>query len=91
MKLKGGSLTILEIKNFLESSYNPSPPKELLGYTLDDSLSSLYGKVYVNESLKKVVIAHRGTVVNSDWTNNAVYATSSSAYKLTPRFKNRAW
>ena len=38
---------------------------------------------------KKVVLAHRGTGsenMGSDWANNLIYA-SSSAYKLTPRFK----
>jgi len=87
MKLKGGSLTVNEIKQLLEASYNPEAPKELLGYTLDAKLSNLYGKVYFNNGIKKVVIAHRGTVENSDWANNATYIASSSAYKLTPRFK----
>ena len=57
---------------------------------LDEMLSNLYGKVYVNESLKKVVLAFRGTgMVNlgTDWLNNIVLALESNAYKLTPRFK----
>ena len=37
MKLKGGPLKLKEIKAFLEASYNQDAPKELLGYTLDDS------------------------------------------------------
>jgi hypothetical protein len=85
--LKGGSLRVTELKLFLEASYNPDAPKQLLGYTLDEKLSNLYGKVYFNNDLKKVVVAFRGTVENSDWANNAIYATNSSAYKLTPRFK----
>jgi hypothetical protein len=85
--LKGGSLRVNELKIFLEASYNPDAPKQLLGYTLDEKLSNLYGKVYFNNDLKKVVVAFRGTVENSDWANNAIYATNSSAYKLTPRFK----
>ena len=51
--LKGGSLSVKEIKSFLEASYNPDAPKLLLGYTLDDKLSNLYGKVYYNNSIKK--------------------------------------
>ena len=89
-KIKGGSLKVREIKSFLESSYNPDAPKELLGYVLDEKLSNLYGKVYVNSGLKKVVIAYRGTGsenYGSDWANNAVFTANSSAYKLTPRFK----
>ena len=52
-------------------------------------LSNLYGKVYVDNNKKKVVIAFRGTGqenMGTDWLNNLVYA-SSNTYKLTPRFK----
>jgi hypothetical protein len=87
MKLKGGSLKVKEIKAFLEASYEEDPPKEIFGYQLDEQLSFLYGKVYVNHKLKKVVVVHRGTVENIDWANNALYALSSEAYILTPRYK----
>ena len=39
MKLKGGSLKVKEIKSFLEASYEEDPPKEILGYELDEKLS----------------------------------------------------
>ncbi len=39
MKLKGGSLKVKEIKAFLEASYEKDPPKEILGYELDEKLS----------------------------------------------------
>ena len=87
MKLKGGSLKVKEIKAFLEASYEEDPPKEIFGYELDEELSFLYGKVYVNDKSKKVVVAHRGTVEAIDWANNAVYALDSNAYKLTPRYQ----
>jgi len=87
MKLKGGSLKVKEIKAFLEASYEDDPPKEIMGYKLDEKLSFLYGKVYVNHKSKKVVVAHRGTVETIDWANNALYALSSLAYKLTPRYQ----
>ena len=90
MKLKGGSLTIRKIKLFLEASYNPDPPKEILGYTLDEKLSGLYGKVYFNNELKKVVLVHRGTGSENhgeDWIPNAIFAANSSSYKLTSRYK----
>ena len=87
MKLKGGSLKVKEIKAFLEASYMEDPPKQLMGYELDEKLSFLYGKVYVNHKMKKVVVSHRGTVENFDWGNNIVYALCSEAYKLTPRYK----
>ena len=56
---------------------------------LDEKLSNLYGKVYVNEKLKKVVLAFRGTGMENlgtDWLNNIVLAFDSNAYRLTPRY-----
>ena len=52
-----------EIKNFIQSSYLEEAPKNLLGYVLDENLSNLYGKVYVNEDLKKVILSFRGALV----------------------------
>ena len=90
MNLKGGSLKVSNIKAFLESSYNPDPPKDLMGYILDDKLSGLYGKVYFNNNLKKVVLIFRGTGSENhgeDWLNNGIYATNTGAYTATPRYK----
>ena len=52
---KGGSLKPQELKDFLQASYEKNAPKTIDNYILDDKLSNLYGKVYVNEALKKVV------------------------------------
>jgi hypothetical protein len=52
-KITGNGLKVNEIKNFIQSSYLEEAPKNLLGYVLDENLSNLYGKVYVNEELKK--------------------------------------
>ena len=90
MKLKGGSLKPPEIKMFLQASYEEKAPKQLDDYTLDEKLSNLYGKVYVNEKLKKVVLAFRGTGMENlgtDWLNNGIWAISGLAYKLTPRYQ----
>ena len=84
---KGGSLKTNELKQFLEASYLDPAPNEINGYTLDTTLSNLYGKVYVNTNLKKVVVSFRGTKEATDWIPNAVFALSSSAYTLTDRFK----
>lgn len=84
--MKGGSLKVYEVKAFLNASYEPGAPIKLFDYRLDEKLSNLYGKVYVNEKMKKVVVVHRGTVEAIDWGNNATYALSSTAYKLTPSF-----
>jgi hypothetical protein len=88
--MKGGSLKVKEIKQFLESSYMQPAPDEVMGYKLDNQLSNLYGKVYYNESLKKVVLAFRGTGMENlgtDWLNNYVFLRNSTSYKLTPRYQ----
>jgi uncharacterized membrane protein len=43
-----------EIKNFLEASYEQNAPIRIDDYILDEELSNLYGKVYVNEEIKKL-------------------------------------
>lgn len=88
--MKGTGLNPQEIKDFLQASYEKDAPKNIRGYVLDDELSNLYGKVYVNEDLEKVILSFRGTGMEnlgSDWINNLVYLANSNAYKLTPRFK----
>jgi len=60
-KITGNGLKVNEIKNFIQSSYIEEAPKNLLGYVLDQNISNLYGKVYVNEELKKVILSFRGT------------------------------
>ena len=54
MTLKGGNLKPPEIKSFLQASYEEKAPPQINDYMLDEMLSNLYGKVYVNESLKNV-------------------------------------
>ena len=88
--MKGGSLKVSEIKSFLESSYMQPAPDEVMGYKLDNELSNLYGKVYVNEESKKVILAFRGTGMENlgtDWLNNYVFLRNSTSYKLTPRYQ----
>ena len=99
MKLSGGKLKVKELKIFLESSYVDPAPADIMGYKLDEEISNksilisqTTARAYVNESLKHVVVTHRGTgmeKMGSDWVNNAVYASSHAgiwAYKLTPRY-----
>ena len=88
--MKGGSLKPPEIKMFLEASYEEKAPTKLFNYRLDEKLSNLYGKVYVDEKMKKVVLVFRGTGMENlgtDWLNNGIWAWSSIAYKLTPRYQ----
>jgi esterase/lipase len=89
MKLTGGSLKVNELMELLKASYLEQPPKTIYGFTLDEKLSNLYGKVYVNMNKKKVAVIFRGTGKENyglDWANNLIYA-SSSAYKQTERYK----
>ena len=88
--MKGGSLKPQELKDFLQASYEENAPKTIDKYILDDTLSNLYGKVYVNEALKKVVLAFRGTGMENlgtDWINNLIFLVSDPGYKLTPRYQ----
>jgi hypothetical protein len=88
--ISGNGLSVHEIKIFIQSSYIESPPQNLLGYILDNELSNLYGKVYVNEDIKKIKLSFRGTGtenLGTHWINNLVYLANSSGYKLTQRFQ----
>jgi hypothetical protein len=88
--MKGGSLKPQELKDFLEASYEENAPKTIDNYILDDKLSNLYGKVYVNKALKKAVLAFRGTGMENlgtDWINNLIFLVSDPGYKLTPRYQ----
>ena len=51
--MKGGSLRPHEIRDFLQASYEEDAPLDIDGYVLDEKLSNLYGKVYVNDESKK--------------------------------------
>jgi hypothetical protein len=97
MVLNGGSITANELQKFLVASYEEPSPSNILGYVLDEELSNLSklvnqttARVYVDEANKKVIVSHRGTgseMMGTDWLNNIVYAGSSAAYKMTPRYK----
>jgi hypothetical protein len=88
--MKGGSLFPHEIRDFLQASYEKDAPLNIDGYVLDEKLSNLYGKVYVNEESKKVILAFRGTGMENlgtDWINNLIFLVSDPGYKLTPRYR----
>lgn len=59
-KKMGGSLTALETKDLLNSSYNKKN-KDYGDYKIDKQLSGKRTKVYYNEKENKPVIVHRGT------------------------------
>ena len=79
-----------EIRNVLQATYEKNAPTNIDDYVLDEKLSNLYGKVYVNENSKKVILGFRGTGMENmgtDWINNLIFAVSDPAYKLTPRYR----
>ena len=70
--MRGTGLRPNEIKNFLQASYEVKAPLNIGNYVLDEELSNLYGKVYVNENLKKIILSFRGTGsenLGSNWVN----------------------
>ena len=52
-KIKGGSLVVNQIKQFLKSSYAEFPPNNIDNYQLDIYFFNLYVKVYFSISDKK--------------------------------------
>jgi hypothetical protein len=82
--MKAGKLKAKEVKDFLNASYDKTPPKDLDGYILDNKLSTDTAKVYYNPQTNHAVIAHRGTKGTLDWGNNLAYALG--AYEMTPRY-----
>ena len=88
--MKGGSLRPQEIQDFLQASYEEIAPESIDDYELDDKLSNLYGKVYVNHDLKKSSVSlsrHWDGNLGTDWINNLIFAISDPGYKLTPRYQ----
>jgi hypothetical protein len=86
--LQGGSLHVGDIQEFIKQSYLDAPNDHVGNFVLDQELSNAEVKVYQNPQTGQVVVANRGTKEALDWTNNAVYAASTSAYHLTPRYKS---
>jgi hypothetical protein len=87
-KMKGGSLSSSEIKQFVEASYEDNKGKtERIGnYILDKQLSTAKAKVYHDPVNKKTVVANRGTKGTvSDWYNNLQYVRGK--YDETDRMK----
>jgi len=54
MKFTGGSLKINELMLLLKASYEENSDKNILTYELDDKISNIYGKVYVDNINKKL-------------------------------------
>jgi hypothetical protein len=81
----GGKLKAKEVKDFLDASYDKTPPKDLDGYLLDTELSTDTAKVYYNPEKNHAITIHRGTEGITDWGNNLAYFLGY--YDYTPRYK----
>jgi hypothetical protein len=84
--VKGGKLSVLDLKNLLTGSYEGKD--KYRDYVLDKDISTKTSKVYVNPKTNQTVVAHKGTEGMSDWYNNAVYTVGGiGQYKKTDRYK----
>lgn len=83
--VKGGKISISNLKQFITNSYSKKPDKNVDGYELDNDLTNDIAKVYYNKDKNHAVITHRGTSGVKDWANNAAYALG--LYKYTDRYK----
>lgn len=86
--VKGGKVSVGNLKRFIDNSYSSNPEENINGYILDKDLSTDEGKVYYNPELNHATLTHRGTEGTlRDWSNNLKYGLSSDLYKNTDRFK----
>ena len=86
MQKEGGKLSVKNIKNLLNASYDLNTPTG--DFILDKQLSTNTSKVFYNPKTKEAIVAHRGTQGIKDWANNLVYGVGGKwLYKFTPRFK----
>ena len=86
MHKEGGKLSVKNIKNVLNASYDDKTPTG--DFILDRQLSTPTSKVFYNPKTKEAIVAHQGTQGIKDWANNLVYGVGGKwLYKFTPRFK----
>jgi hypothetical protein len=83
--LKGGKVSIGNIKSFIDNSYSKNPKENIDGYVIDKALSNDIAKVYYNPQTGHATITHRGTEGLKDWGNNLAYLTGM--YDYTDRYK----
>jgi hypothetical protein len=83
--LKGGKISIGNLKHFIDNSYSKKPKENIEGYVIDKAISNDIAKTYYNPETGHAVITHRGTSGAKDWANNLAYLTG--LYKYTDRYK----
>lgn len=87
--LSGGKMNTQSIRKFLDASYadKGKAPKEIEGYTRDESLSGERVSVYYNPATKDAIVIHRGSKGIHDWGNNLKMALGFNMSK-TKRFQH---
>lgn len=71
--LKGGKVSIANVKKLIQQSYNPSL-ENVNEYEIDKELSGQRAKVYRKSGTNEAVVVHRGTKGLSDLTNDVKLA-----------------
>ena len=88
-KIKGGSVSAHETKQFVEQSYVKSGERDAAvgSYQLDRDLSNDRAAVYHDFNSNKTIVVNRGTTGTlQDWSNNAQYMMGT--YDDTARMAN---
>ena len=79
-KTHGGSISVIDFKDFIINSYKYDK-KEIGDFQLQDAMSNKEIQVYVSREKRQMVIVFRGTKGALDWINNAQYVLGN--YKNT--------
>lgn len=90
--MKGGALSVGEIKQFLNESYSKNP-QNVGEYIVDADLSNDITRVHYHPTKKHAVVSHRGSADANDWKENAEYAlgsTSGSHFKIAEETQKKA-
>ena len=71
--MKGGKLSVGNIKEFMNNSYE-NTPRNVADYEVDKELSGQRVQVYKNKNTNQAVVVHRGTKGFQDVWNDVKYA-----------------
>ena len=83
--MRGKSVSVENIKKFIDNSYKDNADNTIEDFELDKDLSNQYGKVYYSKPKNQAVVVHRGTSGLYDWKNNFAYGLGQ--YEKTDRFR----
>ena len=91
MTIKGGKISIYNLKNMLSKSYDKNN-NDNGDYKIDNSLSGQRVKVYHNNNTNQTVVAHRGTNSVQDWGTNVglLFGYKSKRFKHAKQIQDKA-